>query len=184
MKNNPLTKRDWIERILLALVFILVGGVTMIVFKPWGHQYFTPTTNYLLRIALSVALLAASGLVYKSSRLGKYWQIVFALFILSMAASLDWVLGSFLFDSLHISDAVPAGWALAKLNDCLVIVSVVIGFTLLSGGSLGSIYLHKGNLKLGLIIGVIAGLRVFAAAFVTTKGGPAYATWFFLLHLF
>jgi multiple sugar transport system permease protein len=35
-----------------------------------------------------------------------------------------------------------------------------------------------------LVLGVIAGLKVFAAAYVTTDGGPAYATWFYILHLF
>jgi multiple sugar transport system permease protein len=35
-----------------------------------------------------------------------------------------------------------------------------------------------------LVLGVIAALKVFAAAFVATKGGPAYATWFFALHIF
>jgi ABC-type sugar transport system permease subunit len=35
-----------------------------------------------------------------------------------------------------------------------------------------------------LVLGVIAALRVFASAFVTTAGGPAYATWFFALHIY
>ncbi|MCC6626372.1 MAG: sugar ABC transporter permease, partial [Chloroflexi bacterium] len=35
-----------------------------------------------------------------------------------------------------------------------------------------------------LIIGLIGALKVFEAAFVATKGGPNYATWFFILHLY
>jgi multiple sugar transport system permease protein len=35
-----------------------------------------------------------------------------------------------------------------------------------------------------LVIGLIAALKVFEAAFVATKGGPDYATWFFILHLY
>ncbi len=35
-----------------------------------------------------------------------------------------------------------------------------------------------------MIIGIIASFRVFAMAFVTTKGGPAYATYFYALHLY
>jgi multiple sugar transport system permease protein len=34
------------------------------------------------------------------------------------------------------------------------------------------------------VLGVIAALRVFAAAFVATQGGPAYATWFYSLHIY
>jgi len=35
-----------------------------------------------------------------------------------------------------------------------------------------------------LVIGLIAALKVFELAFVATKGGPNYATWFFILHLY
>ncbi len=34
------------------------------------------------------------------------------------------------------------------------------------------------------ILGLIGGLKVFSAAYVGTEGGPAYATWFYLLHLY
>jgi multiple sugar transport system permease protein len=35
-----------------------------------------------------------------------------------------------------------------------------------------------------LVLGVIGALKVFTLAFVATKGGPSYATWFFALHIF
>jgi multiple sugar transport system permease protein len=35
-----------------------------------------------------------------------------------------------------------------------------------------------------LVLGVISSFRVFALAFVTTAGGPAYATYFYALHLY
>ncbi len=35
-----------------------------------------------------------------------------------------------------------------------------------------------------LILGVIGALQVFAMAFVATEGGPAWATWFFALHIY
>ena len=31
---------------------------------------------------------------------------------------------------------------------------------------------------------MIAALKVFTLAFVATKGGPSYATWFFALHIY
>jgi multiple sugar transport system permease protein len=34
------------------------------------------------------------------------------------------------------------------------------------------------------VVGVISALKVFALAFVATDGGPAYATWFYILHLY
>jgi multiple sugar transport system permease protein len=35
-----------------------------------------------------------------------------------------------------------------------------------------------------LVLRVIAALKTFEAAFVATNGGPDYATWFFILHLY
>jgi multiple sugar transport system permease protein len=35
-----------------------------------------------------------------------------------------------------------------------------------------------------LVLGVIGALQVFSLAFIATAGGPAYATWFFALHLY
>lgn len=169
MKNNQLTTRDWIERTVLALLFISVCGAAMVVFKPWGKQYFEGTNNYLWRIGFSAALLVAAWLVHGSRRFEKYWQIIFAFFILSVAISMDWVFGRFLFDSLNMNDHNIAGWVLPKLNDCLVIVSVVIVFTLLTGGSLESIYIQKGNLKLGLTIGLIAFFIAVAGSIPTAS---------------
>ncbi len=40
------------------------------------------------------------------------------------------------------------------------------------------------SIFLNLVLGLISGLRVFTVAFVATNGGPAYATYFFMLHLF
>ena len=35
-----------------------------------------------------------------------------------------------------------------------------------------------------MVLGIIGALKVFAAAFVATEGGPAYATWFYALHIY
>ena len=35
-----------------------------------------------------------------------------------------------------------------------------------------------------LVLGVIGALKVFSLAYVATKGGPSYATWFVALHIY
>ena len=35
-----------------------------------------------------------------------------------------------------------------------------------------------------LVLGIIGALKVFSTAFIATGGGPAYATWFYALHLY
>lgn len=40
------------------------------------------------------------------------------------------------------------------------------------------------TLFFNLVLGIIGALKVFAAAIIATQGGPAYATWFFALHIY
>ena len=144
----------------------------MIVFSPWGAgSVLSETNDYLAKIGTSLLLLAAALLVRRRRRFEKYWQILFALFILTVAISLDKIFGIYMIKQLGVTDSTPAGWALPKLNECFVVVSVIVIFTLLSGGSLGSIYIQKGNLKSGLIIG----LTTF---FVFTAGAIPMASLF------
>ncbi|MBU0494242.1 MAG: CPBP family intramembrane metalloprotease [Chloroflexi bacterium] len=171
MKKNRLLAREWGEWIVLALLFIAIGSLIMIVFSPWGQPLLGRVADYLGRIGLIILLLAATLLVRRSKRFEKYWQILFAFFVMTFAVSLDRIFGIYLIDYLGIIDNTPAGWALPKLNECAVIVSVIILFTRMSGSNLGSIYLQKGNLKLGLSIGLIA-------FFIAAAGSIPMATLF------
>jgi membrane protease YdiL (CAAX protease family) len=163
MKNNHLAAKEWLGRILLALLFTATAAFISIVFSPWGAgPKLGRIDDYLAKISVSILLLAAALLVRKSKRFEKYWQLLFALFIMTMAISLDFVFGTYMLKYLGVTDSTPTGWALDKLNKCFVVTSVIVTFSLASGNSLGSIYIQKGNLKLGLIIG-LASFFIFAA---------------------
>jgi len=155
MSNNRLSAKEWVERIVLALLFTAIGSLIIIVFSPW-RPLLDKSTDYLGRMGLIALLLVVVLLVRKSSRLEKYWSILLGLFIMAVAVSLDWIFGIYLIDYLGVRDNVPSGWALPKLNECIVVVSVIVLFTKMSGSSLGSIYIQKGKLRQGLIIGLIA----------------------------
>jgi len=40
------------------------------------------------------------------------------------------------------------------------------------------------TLLFNIILGIIGALKVFTLAFVATKGGPSYSTWFYALHIY
>jgi len=155
MKSNRLSAREWGERIVLALLFTAIGALIYIVFSPL-RPLLDGITDYLGRIGLIVLLLVAVLLVRKNSHFVKYGQVLLGLLIMAIAVSLDWVFANYLIDHLFINGNTPVGFALLKLNECVVVVCVVVLFTRMSGSSLGSIYIQKGNLKLGLIIGLTA----------------------------
>ena len=155
MKINRLSTNEWIERIVLALLFITIGSFIMIVFNPWRWEpMLGRVDDYLAKIGSSILLLLVALLARRSKRFEKYWQIIFAMFIMSVVVFLDRIFGIYRISYLNIKDNTPFGYAFEKLNECFVVVSVIITFTFLSGGNLGSIYIQKGNLRLGLIIGL------------------------------
>jgi uncharacterized protein len=155
MERKHISAGEWIERIVLALLFVAIGGAIMIALKPWGKLFFADDMDFLVRVGAIILLLVAAGLLRKSRRFEKYWQICYALFILAVALSLNLIINTYMIDNLRLNDTTLFGLALPKLSECIVTVSVVIIFTRLSGGSPGSVYIQKGKLKLGLIIGAI-----------------------------
>ncbi len=157
MKSERLSAGGWGERFLVAFLFVAIGSFLMIVFNPWGQEpVLGRVADYLAKIATLVILLAASLLARRSSRLEKYWRLLFAFFIMALVVSLDLVIGNYLVLYLGVTGSTPLSAALQKLNEFVLVAALVIPFTLASGGNLGSLYIQKGNLKLGLAIGLVA----------------------------
>jgi len=165
MKRNRLSTREWMERTILALVFLAIASLIILVFSPWRPLLASKVADYLGRIGLVAALLAAATLVRRSAYLDRYRQLLVGLLILAVAVSLDWIFGQYLINYLGITDQDPSGWAIQKLNEGFVIISVIVLLNKMAGGSPGSIYIQKGNLKLGLAIGAITFLLAAAFSF-------------------
>ena len=165
MMEQYFTHSKWIKRIAEGILFVTLGSLIMLIFNPWGHPYLSKVADYLGRIGLTTFIFTATYFIRRSQRFNQYWQILFALSILMLAVSLDRIFGVYLIDYLGITDDTPAGWAWPKLNECFLIVSVIILFTRISRHSLGSIYLHKGNLSLGLTIGMVTFMLAAAGSF-------------------
>lgn len=165
MKSSPLSKNIWLERIVLGLSFVGIGSAIMVVFNPWGSGTVLPEVyDYLAKIGVCIVLLAAAFLAKQSLRFQRHWLILFGLFILTLTVTLDLVFGIYYIKYLNFQQPTPASIAFQKLNEAFVVVSVVVGCTLASGNHLGSIYIQKGKLKLGLLIGLIAFLVAAAGS--------------------
>lgn len=152
METTSTVKTDWISRSILFVFFVAVGGVVYSVFSPLDPML--PKTQDLWgRILLASVLLILALLARKSERYHQYWVLIFGMFIMITAVSVDWWVGSYWVRSGTINANSARGFAFQKISEFVVIFTVVILLTRLSGSSLGSIYLQKGKLKLGLIIG-------------------------------
>ncbi len=159
------------EKLFLVLFFALAGTLIIVVFSPW-NPLLKPKADYLGRLAAIAFFAMLYMLTRKTPALAKYHQVVLGLLVLATAVTLDWVFGIHLIKQLGLQANSPANIALVKLNEFVVVAAVIVAFTLASGKQLSEIYLHKGRLKPGLIIGGICFL-VFVAG-----GIPLSTLWF------
>lgn len=159
------------EKIILILFFAVAGTLIIVVFSPWD-PLLKPKADYLGRLAAIAFFALLYLLTRKTPVLEKYQQVVFGFLVLVTVVTLDWVFGIHLIKQLGLRANSPANIALVKLNEFVVVAAVIIAFTLASGKRLGEIYLHKGRLKLGLIIGVLCFLLFVAG------GIPMATGWF------
>jgi membrane protease YdiL (CAAX protease family) len=149
--KDPTVHVNWVKRLLFFVVF-LVCEVAIFVL---GSNYFDifPTTYNLVTSAI---FLAAALLFKYSKRWRQYWLVTYAFFVASVAypitsLTVDWVrsvMGKF-----ALTPDTTQGLAVGKVLEVIIIVVPIIVLTKLSGADLGSIYLKRGNLKLGLGIG-------------------------------
>jgi hypothetical protein len=155
MKNNSLSAKELIGRIILAILFAAIGSLIIIVFSQY-RPILSGVYDLVGRIGLMLILLIAALLARRSKSLHDYWQLIFGLFIMACAVSLDWWIAGFMLDSLGVYTNTPAGLALEKMKTVIIVAIAIIILTRFSGSSLGSIYVQRGDLKRGLTIGFIA----------------------------
>ncbi len=149
------------EKVVAGLIFMAIGSLVMVVFNPW-HPLLDWVPDYIGRIVVGVLLLGTTFFLRKRPKFKVYLPIISALLILLTAVSLDLISGIYVIKQLGIKDSSPAGWAIQKFNEFIIVVSVVVLLTWSRKESLGAIYIQKGNLKSGLVIGL--GTFLLAAA--------------------
>jgi membrane protease YdiL (CAAX protease family) len=103
-----------------------------------------PANNVLVYTIMLSAVFLSFALVLRK-RLHGYFQILFAFFVASLAI---------LFDLLvNLPSDSKTGLGLDMLVSTSIIVGTILILTKVSGNSFGSIFLKKGKLRLGLILG-------------------------------
>jgi membrane protease YdiL (CAAX protease family) len=165
MKRDRVTIQEWGRRAGLFVLFLALG---LLIFVAFSHMrpVLPEVVDAVGRIVMLVVFLSAGLLARRSRRFEMYWPVMLACFIASLATAIDYYLPSrdWLLQTLGVPLSTPAGRALDKLDSSLIIILSVILLTKASGNSLASIFLQKGNLRKGLIIGGIAFLVAAAGS--------------------
>jgi len=162
------TQPNWPQRLGLFIVFFACG-LAIFVFGSNYFEIFPTNKNRTYNGIVSVVFLVAALLLKRNKYGSKYWQIAFAFFIASVAFPVTLVFNDWTdtvlrwFKETTISSQ---GIAIAKLSEMILVVIPVLVLNKLSGADLGSIYLKRGNLKMGLGFGAIVFFNFVTSAFL------------------
>jgi len=175
MQSEMALAESKMQRLIVFVGFVF-GGLLVFLFGANTFKLFPTNKNLFYEWGLTLVLLALALILRRSETLQKYWKITYALFVASFANALNLYLGNFLGNILPAPGSIAEMLAVDKVSQSIPIVLSIILLTRLAGDSLGSIFLQKGNLRLGLRFGLIS-FGIFAALFVflaiLQSSGPA-----------
>ena len=168
ISKEPPVQVNWVKRLVLFVVFLICEVAIFIL----GSNYFEifPTNkNLTYNLVICAVFLAAALWFKRTERLNVYWRVTYAFFVASMAYpttwfTIDWV--NRLIGRFSLTPDTTQGMAVAKLIEVILVTVPIIVLTKLSGADLGSIFLKRGNLKLGLGVGGLVFVFLSTAAFM------------------
>jgi membrane protease YdiL (CAAX protease family) len=150
------------------LVFFICESAVFI----FGSNYFDvfPTNHHLTYNLATCAVFLVSALVLKrSERWNRYWLVAFAFFVASLAfpstlLTIDWI--NNLMVRFSLTPDTTSGIAVGKVVEVILVVVPILVLTRLSGSDMGSVFLRRGNLKLGLGVGTLVFFFLVPASFM------------------
>ena len=156
-------------------VVFLICALAIFIFGTNYYRMFPTNGSRLYAASLSAVFLAAALLFKRSQKFFKYWQIAYAFFVAAVVILVSALFAGFnstILQFLGVSIDTNQGLALAKMYDTLLVVIPIIVLVKLSGADLGSLFLKRGNLKLGLGIGALVLVNFLTSALIFF--GPGY----------
>ncbi len=168
LRKEGTFQTNLLQRLRLFFLFLICEAAIFI----FGSNYFDvyPTNkNLTFHLTLSAVFLVNAMWFKFNQRLNKFWQIAFAFFIASFVVSTTSLIGGWNFTFLDWFNAVEdtsKGQAINKLYEVLMVVLPIIALVKLSGADMGSIFLKRGNLKLGIGIGLLVFFFLAPASFM------------------
>jgi membrane protease YdiL (CAAX protease family) len=159
-----------LQKVVIALVLLLTGSAIFIFGFPY-YRIFPTNWNQTYYIALTVFFLVVILILNRIPSLSRFSPAAYAFLIASFALV---VLKAGYFN-LPIKAGNPLQEiALDKASQFLHIVPVILVMTLLARQKLGSIFLQTGQLKQGLIFGIVSFVGFAAFAYLINRGNAEF----------
>jgi len=166
-------KQQWqtnrLQRLGLFIVFLICGLAVLFLGSNF-YKIFPTNQNLTYNLIVSAFFLAAALWFKYNQPLNRYWQITFAFFIASIiypitSLTADWKSAVLSWWGMAANVTSP-GTAVDKVFQMVLAVIPILVLIKLSGADLGSIYLKRGNLKMGLSFGALVWFNFATSAFL------------------
>lgn len=158
-----------LQRLGLFIVFLICGLAVLFL----GSNFYKifPTNQNLTYNLIVCAVFLAAALWFKyDKRLNRYWQITFAFFIASIVYPITSLTANWKSEMLSglglAANVTSQGTTVDKIFQMVWTVIPILVLIKLSGADLGSIYLKRGNLKMGLSFGALVWFNFATSAFL------------------
>lgn len=169
--TSPVSKDTtvhWLQRPGLFILF-LICEAAIFIFGSYYFDVFPTNKNLTFNLIVSTVFLTASLWFKYNQRLNRYWQIAFAFFIASVAYPFTALFDSWIRAVLNwfaVTTDTSRGQAIEKICEMLLKTVPILVLVKLSGASFASVFVKRGNLKLGLGIGSLVFFFLAPASFM------------------
>jgi membrane protease YdiL (CAAX protease family) len=168
LRKEAKAEINWLQRAGLFILLLLCEAAFFI-FGSYYFDVFPTNKNLTYNLALSALFLGTSLWFKFDRRLSQYWLVTFAFFIASVAVPMsvltsNWV--QTIMGRFAVTVDTSKGLAIEKICEMLIKTLPIIALVKLSGADMGSIFLKRGNLKLGLGVGALVFFFLGTATFM------------------
>lgn len=159
---------NWLQRVGLFLLFLLCEAVIFI-FGSYYFDVFPTNKNLTFNLVVSTVFLVAMLWFRYDKRLNRLWQIPLVFFAASVAYPFTAIFESWIrtvLDWFAVTTDTSKGLAIEKICEMLLKTVPILVVVKLSGADMGSVFLKRGNIKLGLGIGTLVFFFLATATFM------------------
>ena len=153
-------RRRWIPMFLLILVLSLVMYLLSMTFA----SHVPTDLQVKLRLLLVLGFLVGALVLRTTRPGGDITNVLYALFVASSATFISWQFSGWGTRALNLTLDSAEGIAVAKASSAILTVAVILILMKAGGYGRRTMFLRKGRLGLGLLIGVISFLALTALA--------------------
>jgi membrane protease YdiL (CAAX protease family) len=143
------------KRAALFLLFFLCALAVFTLAMTFS-PHMSQRTEGTVRVTTTVVFLVAAVTAYQFPSWKPCWLVFFACFAASFSLLMAWRLSDYGLNIFSLTTRTPAGIAVAKLSEAIIVVFFIVVLAVAARSDLASIYLQRGNLKRGLTIGLVA----------------------------